>query len=293
MTNERPEGGENETGARGPVLRVLEGEEAGRVIVLAPGAERTLGGEGSDEKVLAAEVGPVVRVAVSEDSSRVVVEDLTGRGVLVNHLKFCDRRLVDGDLFVAGDAVLLYAENVDLARASAAAGERRGTPGLLPVPRLFHSVYREGPFEECLVCSESLRAPFRQYFVEKVFRGREVILEAAICVPCMLKMQGEFSEESRERLEAFGRQRMGQSKHSFVRCDLCSAPRGDTGEMNLIGAFVGRWLVRDGVFLLCETCVLAIQELLSQKTRDVHREFLDDRFPGVPYDLDVPSPIFL
>ena len=41
------------------------------------------------------------------------------------------------------------------------------------------------------------------------------------------------------------------------------------------------------VMIMCDTCEERVQELLSQKTRDVHEDFMQNHFPGIPANLDL------
>ncbi len=277
---------------RGPFLRVLEGKKAGTVYDLSQVGEATFGGEGADHVLVPGRAGGLCRFR--PEGNVVVAEDLTQEGILVNHRRRTEAELRDGDLIVADEAVLLYLEEETPFRPQAMAVEagRLTSLDLIELPRLFHSVYADGPFRECLICSRPLGDPTSQYYVEKVYRGTEVILECAICMGCMHDMQSEFSQESKERLEAFGRG-IGATGHSFARCDLCGAKRATLGEFNLICGCLGPWMIQKAIFILCGVCVEKIQALLSKKTRDVHGDFVDTHFPGVPQGYDVPTPMLL
>ena len=281
-------------GGGGPILRVLEGSRSGEVHDLAERDELTLGSDGSDESASSHSEANLCRFRVERNPLRVMVEDLSGRGLLVNQLRVSDRVLESGDLVLFGDAVVLYVSEPPPVRPRALGfeGSSPVSLDLIEIPKLFHSVYGGGAFTECLICSGTLSDETAQYSVEKVFRGTEVVMECAICLPCMQKMQSEFSEESRKRLEALGRE-LGRNVHSLIHCELCQTPRETLREYNLIGGCLGAWMIREAVFVLCGDCVEKIQELLSETTRDTHRDFIDTQFPGVPLDLDMPSPLLL
>jgi hypothetical protein len=44
---------------------------------------------------------------------------------------------------------------------------------------------------------------------------------------------------------------------------------------------------------VCNACEEAIQELMSQKTKGAHEDFLNRTFPGVPADLDLAPKLIL
>ena len=46
-----------------------------------------------------------------------------------------------------------------------------------------------------------------------------------------------------------------------------------------------------GPSILCASCLSGIDDVLSQKTRDVHGEFIDNNFPGVSDTMDIPVSI--
>jgi len=178
----------------------------------------------------------------------------------------------------------------------------------LPIPTELHSVYEEGPFTTCTACGGKLRGrsdepadgtgadgtgadgtgadgDARLYEIQKVYRGSEVIFETAICHPCGERLAGEVSRESLDAMKGFLLCNFKPSADLW-HCHFCGMPRQLFRNYNLVG------VCRDGSLLLpsivmCEKCGEGLNGRLSQKTKDVQGDFIQDNFPGVPADLDL------
>jgi hypothetical protein len=156
------------------------------------------------------------------------------------------------------------------------------------IPAEFYSEYEERPFKACYRCGETLKDFEDGYQVGKVYRRGETIFEYALCHPCHVRMMDEVSSESRERLEAF------QAEHLQLNlgrqfCAVCGISRADIPdqEYSLAGIFEGVALIHS--LTICGSCTEHMNSLLSQKTRDVWRDFINENFPGVPADA-LPDP---
>lgn len=157
-----------------------------------------------------------------------------------------------------------------------------------PIPDLLHSAYEEGPFRCCTVCGGEL-AKARIFEIQKVFRGKEVIFEMAICHACGEQAATEFSEESLENIRRFLTKNFRPSEEPR-HCHFCGFPRNLIPNFTIVGACSNDKLVLPSM-IMCEGCTERLQGELSGKTRDVQGDFLRDHFPGVPADLDL-SPSF-
>ena len=73
----------------------------------------------------------------------------------------------------------------------------------IEIPKQFHSLYHEGPFPKCVDCECDLLNEPTQYFIERVFRGKEPICEMAMCLDCREKIAEELSEESMVKMKMF------------------------------------------------------------------------------------------
>jgi hypothetical protein len=153
-----------------------------------------------------------------------------------------------------------------------------------PIPELLHSAYEDGPFSTCTVCGENVNDG-RLYEIQKVYRGKEVIFELAVCQRCGENAAKEFSQESTENLKNFLLDEFKPTSE-ITCCNFCGFPRGLTPNFTVIGACSEHLLVLPSI-IMCEPCTDKLQTLLSTKTKDVQGDFVRDNFPGVPADLDL------
>ena len=157
-----------------------------------------------------------------------------------------------------------------------------------PIPEELYSEYEERPFKICTRCGETL-ADFEEGFqVAKVFRSGEAVFEYALCLPCHSAMQDEFSVETKQRMEKFFAENV--KPYLGIRtCAVCETEREDLAQDEYsVTGLCGGELMMQGI-MLCAPCIEQTNELVSQKTRDVWRDFIDENFPGVPADA-VPDP---
>ena len=162
-----------------------------------------------------------------------------------------------------------------------------------------HSVYEEGPFKSCTVCGETL-SDGRLYEIQKVYRGKEVIFEMAVCHSCGENVSREFSEESFESVKQFlsdnfrpsGSTVDSEDKDLYIpqHCQFCGFPRTLVENYTIVGACLEHSLIWPSI-MMCENCSEQLQTKLSVKTRDAQGDFIRDHFPGIPSDLDL-SPSF-
>lgn len=160
----------------------------------------------------------------------------------------------------------------------------------------FHSVYEERPFRCCTSCGEALSDLGETYQVTKAFHGQEVIMEYAICAPCQQNMLKELSEESIATLSSF------QIEHSkapendadlgYYRCEFCLTSREEAiakqQHYSMAALCYALQMIERPLFV-CESCMMTINEKMSEQTRRRWRDFVDTHFPGVPADA-LPDP---
>ena len=156
------------------------------------------------------------------------------------------------------------------------------------IPKELYSDYEERPFCNCTRCGETLADFTEGYQIAKVFKRGETIFEYALCAACHSGMVDEFSAETKESLETFYANNMTPGL-GLQTCGICGVDRehGDVKEFTL--AAVCRQAHLMDSLMLCSDCTDRTNELISKKTRDVWRRFIDENFPGVPAD-SLPSP---
>ncbi len=165
-----------------------------------------------------------------------------------------------------------------------------------PVPKVFHSFYEERPFRCCTSCGETLDDLGEPYQVTKTFHGEEVILEYAMCHPCQQDMLEELSEESVEKLSQFQIERSLEPNNDpdlgIYRCEFCLNSRedakGNRQHYSMAAICFGPSMVERPIFV-CESCMLEMNERMSEQTRRRWRDFVDNHFPGVPANA-LPDP---
>ena len=179
-------------------------------------------------------------------------------------------------------------------------------PALIPIPPEFHSVAEDGPFRECLRCGTSLLQNDEVYLVERVFRGREPIIEYAMCLACVECGSEELSAQSRERIaahiqenarieERFERlsQHLDNPRASLWldRCLITDIPAVECDSRQICGWCQGGSLRLDYMspFLISGQAVEEIVELLSEQTRGWMEDFIGDNFGMPPEFCDAPD----
>ncbi len=155
-----------------------------------------------------------------------------------------------------------------------------------PIPEELWSDYLEGPFETCSVCGSSLSAG--PYEIQKVSNKRETILEMAFCLGCSQSLASEYSEESLHAIRGFLTEHLHFSRPPGL-CNFCGEPFDRTQTRSVSALCSGQRLILPLIHV-CGSCEEAIQQLMSEKTKGAHEDFLQRTLPGVPADLD-PAPL--
>ncbi len=154
-----------------------------------------------------------------------------------------------------------------------------------PIPEVLHSFYEERPFRSCSRCGESLADFAEGYRISKNYRKGEVLIEYALCLPCLQRLLEESSEESKRNLARFHNERH-RGVVGFEECSFCDRTRAEVrdGEFGIAGVCRGDRLLDSA--LICVDCIEDMHEILSDETREVWRRFREENFPGVPADFE-------
>jgi hypothetical protein len=157
-----------------------------------------------------------------------------------------------------------------------------------PIPPDLYSEYEDRPFAHCTRCGETLPDDEHGFQVTKAYKRGECVMEYALCDHCRNAMMDEFSQESKNRL--------GQYQHEHVRldrgldcCAVCGVSRVSESlpDFVITGMCEGQGLRHS--FMICGRCGDSIQEIISTKTRDTWRRFVDENFPGPPSEGEYPE----
>lgn len=163
-----------------------------------------------------------------------------------------------------------------------------------PIPEILHSFYEERPFLSCTRCGEGLHDFANGYKVSKNFKQGEVIIEYALCMPCMEGMMNEASEESKRLLQEFQEERF-RNVSGFHDCALCEKTQETArgAEFGLMGICQGNDMIDSA--MICIECMEEMSEIISDETRGKWNRFREENFPGVPGDFepmpDKPTPM--
>lgn len=149
------------------------------------------------------------------------------------------------------------------------------------VPPELYSDYEGRPFRSCTRCGESLQDFEGGFQISKAYRNGECVMEYALCDHCRGAMFAEFSDESKQKLGRFQEEQV-HLERGFNHCAVCGTSRDDgpMKEFVMTGLCNGNQLHHG--MLVCGECGDAVQGLISAKTRDTWRRFVDDNFPGPP-----------
>jgi hypothetical protein len=163
-----------------------------------------------------------------------------------------------------------------------------------PIPKDLYSAYLNGPFTHCLDCEKELLSSNSLYQIEKVYKGTEPIFEYALCNECAKTLLQKFSQES---LAAMQNYFWSHCKNPFTfflenfqknHCSLCDL-QGDFYEYTISGILCGSNMI--SCFCVCEKCNTNMGNLMSQKTKETLKDFIETKFPGIPKDLNL-LPVF-
>ncbi len=177
----------------------------------------------------------------------------------------------------------------------------------VPIPHLFESVEKEGPFTECLQCGQNLLDSGRQYVIEKVFRGSEAIIELAMCLNCRDESGQCMSAESAEAMQAFFDARVsfpGRIDELLVRrepdaepgaiddwvdrCLFSGQPRSEMREYQVVALCSGREIIRDFFpIMISGAAMKELAEVLSEQTKGWMDDFIETNF-GMPPEFCEP-----
>jgi hypothetical protein len=154
---------------------------------------------------------------------------------------------------------------------------------LKPIPVHLYSVFEDGPFSLCSICQKPLITEDggKIYEIKKIYKGKNVIFECAICHECGQDLLSEYSLESVEAIRGYFNENFIPGL-SLLECHFCGKTRDpEVSSASVMAVCLGDCLVEQPV-CMCDPCAELINDSLSKKTQDVNGDFLRDYFPGVP-----------
>ena len=172
-----------------------------------------------------------------------------------------------------------------------------------PIPEEFYCFETHQPFTECLVCSKDLTKGDTDYFVEKAIKNYpehqvdDVVYEYAMCWNCAQQMNGQMSEDSMQKIQAYfaehknfmdkmmlhqSGQALGSSEN-LKSCVITEEPAEKLSEYMIYGHFRGDKMVLTTMpYLLSGQIMDEISDLLSNETLGEIDDFMGKHFGGPP-----------
>ncbi len=178
-------------------------------------------------------------------------------------------------------------------------------PKRVPLPSTFYAEDTETPFEECLACERPLLDGTVDYVIEKGYRAfstydvQETVFGYALCMPCHAQLSESFSEESKERCQAFLNNHVDLHERATdllsddeveparwtEHCIVHDTPREELQEYQLLAHCRGDdMLLTHLPFMIGGPAIEALVDRLSNETLDELGGFRDEYF-GLPPEL--------
>ncbi len=184
-----------------------------------------------------------------------------------------------------------------------------GNSAFVPIPKVFHSLELGGLFEKCLLCERNLLASSSgvspaTYFIERIFRGSEPIIEYALCFECDDGVRSELSQDSMRRIDVFFQEHVDferrfhdmqkrrdrdQVEAWLAECIVTKRKVQDCHERQILAICRGDQLALGTSMMLSGQAVEMVMPLLSQTTRDWLDEFTSTNFGMPPEFCDAPD----
>jgi hypothetical protein len=159
------------------------------------------------------------------------------------------------------------------------------------------------PFSHCVSCRVPLLEIDAPWLVNKDYFRGECVLEYAICQPCRDEMSRRIPEESKAAVRRFLETEIDWAarlaefmnepdlRERFSECIACRTPRGLTEGFAISALFDsgGNLVTGPLPLLICRSCIARLTSLLSEQSRAVWKQFLEEHFSGPPDDSAFPG----
>lgn len=158
-------------------------------------------------------------------------------------------------------------------------------------------------FSHCVSCRVPLLEIDAPWLVNKDYFRDECVLEYAVCQPCRNRLGEGISEESKASVREFLENEIAWEdrvaefmlQHDpaarFSHCIACRTPRELTDGFAISALFDsgGKLVTGPLPLLICRNCVDRMTALLSARSRESWRRFLEEHFAGPPDDRAFPG----
>lgn len=151
-------------------------------------------------------------------------------------------------------------------------------------------------FTHCIRCNFPLLEIDAPWLINKDFTKGECLLEYAICQPCRDIVSEQISEESKKAVRDFLETEISWDQRiadfasdpdpasRFSHCIACESERSDSTGFAISALFDSSGQIDLGPLplLLCHTCSERMTENLSEQTKGLWDEFMENYFDGPP-----------
>jgi hypothetical protein len=152
------------------------------------------------------------------------------------------------------------------------------------------------PFSHCIHCQVPLLEIDAPWLVNKDYFRGECVLEYAICQPCRDRIATRISEDSKAAVRQFLEHeidwaarlaefmQMPDLSERFSKCIACRVPRTQMEGYGISVLFDSGGKLVSGPLplLICRSCIGRMTALLSEESRGVWRQFVEEHFCGPP-----------
>lgn len=164
-----------------------------------------------------------------------------------------------------------------------------------PIPTRYHRTFAEAPFDRCDYCYKPLLEPDTEYAIVKLHVEGELRQEMVMCSDCGEEMQKRYSQESQQAMERIFSQvplpqrlrlasgRTGDRLARMTeRCLLCNTAAEEApGYAEYAHCLANELIYQLFPAIICDTCMVRVNDALSEKTKDEWRRFYDEHY-GFP-----------
>lgn len=165
-----------------------------------------------------------------------------------------------------------------------------------PIPSKLYSEDTGKAHAQCKICQKDF-GEHEVYGIQKVYKNypdqeAQVLFDFALCQSCMEEARAELSVESRLRIDQFMMEKLEaltvegidpQLRYEQGECTLSGKPLNEAQEYQVAALCQGEQIL-ESPMVLSDEMLDAIQELLSDKSRDELNRFNENNF-GWPPEL--------
>lgn len=166
----------------------------------------------------------------------------------------------------------------------------------IPLPKIWFNPQTSAPFQQCSQCGNPINAD-TEHLIEKVIENRHEVHAYALCMPCVQQFQSQLSIGSRQTVRNWfeAHTRMGARINALATrekrdpeawidaCISSGVPSAELDAYHLLAHARGTRLITGAMpYLISGACMTALQEILSEDTREANRRFLEQHLGSPP-----------